>query len=121
MLIRGTLAAVTLATAAATLAACSPVPDPIPDGWLDRTNQTEQTEQNRYVCDVVKYKCYPYDANSQVICNIACGNPYYCADYTTQEYRYCLRYPGTCMSGFRCCDTLGNPTWPTACMAGYQP
>jgi hypothetical protein len=82
---------------------------------------TEADQPAIAACDFPRYRCYPNRPGSDRVCEFACGYSGYCRDYSSREYIWCEVHPGSCLSGFRCCDTWGNPTWDTVCVVGPRP
>lgn len=98
-----------IATAILSVAACAVDP------------ATATTDQSSMSCDFHFYRCLPGHPGADTTCNIACGNPSHCQDYSPGEYVWCEIHPGQCRFGFRCCDPEGNPAWDMYCTAGGEP
>jgi hypothetical protein len=96
------------------LAACAT--SPATEGEADQPSIAPSS------CDLRTYRCYPARTGADQACDIACGYPSHCVDYTPGESVWCEIHPGQCMGhGFRCCDQRGNPIWDTHCVDGERP
>jgi hypothetical protein len=47
-------------------------------------------------------------------------NPGHCLAYSPVELNDCERHPGE-YNGRGYCNPLGEPTWPTHCVDGFEP
>lgn len=81
---------------------------------------TSVDRQESSVCDVRRYACDPYDPGSNFRCDIACGYPGHCLEYTSYEEDWCWGHPGAYLHGGYC-SPFGEPTWPTHCVGGLVP